>query len=302
VIIPTHNRPERLERCLQQLARLKYRDFTVTIADSAPITSAAEILALKYGTEYRSSPAKGVSRARNVAAYDARSEILAYLDDDKLPHGNWLGSLIEGFTDQSVMAVCGPVVPLNLFGSNDAELANFLESAPWGRPRGGNPFCIRKSSGQWFERANFGGIGDGNFAMRRSAFLKIDCFEEKLGRGSIIDAGEEHYAYFKIIELGGTITYAPQAIVFHPITPNSKELAQKRAASGAAYAFFLMYNHPSKSPRVVKYYIEGLFEKKRWWRSSSKSETNIETRLLSKFQILLSGWSGFIAFVRSLAS
>jgi O-antigen biosynthesis protein len=270
IIIPTHNRPVRLECCLQHLKKLKYPNFTAVVADSAPSTRAAETLAAKYGAEYRSSPLKGVSRVRNLGANSASSEILAYLDDDMLPHEYWLSSLVERFADKRVTAVCGPVLPLELLNSNEAELQNFLESTPWGRSRGGRSFSMDKSSAQWFERANFGGIGDGNFALRRSAFLRIGGFDERLGRGSPINGGEEHYAYFRIIRLGGTVAYEPRAIAFHPVSPNSKEIARNRIIASAGYAFFLMCNHPLSGFRVLRFGIEGLFRKKRWWRTFPK--------------------------------
>ena len=292
VIIVTHNRPECLERCLQQLEKVKYRDYITVVADSSPSTPAAELLAAKYGAEYRSTPVKGVSRARNLGAHNARSEILAYLDDDMVPHPNWLGALAESFSDISVMAVSGPVLSLALFGSGEPELQNSLNSTPWG-PRS---FSIEETNPQWFERANFGGIGDGNFALRRSAFLQIRGFDERIGRGSAINTSEEHYAYYRVIDLGGKVTYLPQAIVFHQDSPICKELAQKNIRESAAYAVFLMHHHPFKTLRVLKFCVEGFFWKRRWWRTDTETQNS-----LSKWEILLCGWKGFCDFLRSVA-
>jgi GT2 family glycosyltransferase len=222
----------------------------------------------------------------------ARSEILAYLDDDMLPQQNWLGALVESFADKSVMAVPGPVLPLQLFGSSEAELQNALDLVPLGR----RSFSIERSDAQWFERANFGGIGDGNFALRRSAFSQLRGFNERLGRGMAIDAGEEHYAFFRIIDLGGKVTYAPQAIVFHPNSARSDKLDRKLLRENAAYFCFLMFRHPFRILLVLKFAIEGFFGKRRWWCIFPKSRED----QVPKWQKLSSGYKGFVDFLQSL--
>lgn len=292
VIISTRDRPQCLERCLQQLEKLEYRDFVAVVVDSAPSTRAAEAIAARYGAEYRVCPLKGLSRARNLGSYNARSEILAYLDDDMLPQQNWLGALVESFADKSVMAVTGPVLPLQLFGLSEAELQESLDLVPWGRLS----FSIERSSAQWFERANFGGIGDGNFALRRSAFSQIRSFDEQLGRGTAINSNEEHYAFFRIIDLGGKVIYAPQAIVFHPNSVSSDKLARKNLRENAAYFCFLMFRHPFRILLVLKFAFEGFFGKKRWWCTFPKSREN----QVPKWQKLSSGYKGFVDFLQSL--
>src|SRR5262249_1975489 len=156
--------------------------------------------------------------------------IIAYLDDDMVPHSRWLNSLIAEFTDQTVMAATGPVLDLELRDGNDVDLRLAVQFAPLGP----DYFQIDRSSRQWFERTNFGGIGDGNFALRRSAFESIGGFDERLGRGAVIDTSEEHFAYFKLVQNDLKIAYSPQAIVFHPILPITRDILAKRAADTLA--------------------------------------------------------------------
>jgi glycosyltransferase involved in cell wall biosynthesis len=65
-------------------------------------------VAARYGVGYYVPPLKGLSRARNVGTCATRADIIAFLDDDMVPHARWRDSLIAEFADKDVMAVTGP--------------------------------------------------------------------------------------------------------------------------------------------------------------------------------------------------
>jgi O-antigen biosynthesis protein len=292
VVICTHNRPSQLERCLQALQAIDYSHYSTVVVDSASNSDAAKAIVSRYGSEYVISPFKGVSRARNVGTRQARNDIVAYLDDDMVPHSGWLSSLVDEFVDNRVMAVTGPVLPLNLRASGEAELGLALNISHWGPRR----FQIDRFSPKWFERANFGGLGDGNFAIRRSAYDRLPSFDERLGRGATISGGEEHYAYYSLLEIGFKIAYAPLAVVFHPSSPRSQEYRRQLFADAVAYAAFLIYRHPSQFTRVIKYCIEGCFRRKRPWRYLE----NCDSAQFSRYYMFLSTLKGLSSFYRSI--
>src|SRR4051794_37439243 len=89
VVICTHNRPLVLDRCLHYLRQLENPVFSVVVVDSAPVSSDARSVADRYGAHYTVSPLKGLSRARNIGACAVRADIVAYLDDDMVPHPYW---------------------------------------------------------------------------------------------------------------------------------------------------------------------------------------------------------------------
>jgi glycosyltransferase involved in cell wall biosynthesis len=292
VVICSHNRPAVLERCLQRLQQVDDPDFSVVVVDSAPNSSEAKSVAARYGAQYNISPVKGLSRARNIGTRATDADIIVYLDDDMVPHSRWLVSLIAEFVDKDVMAATGPVLTLELADGSDVELQLAVELAPWGPHR----FQLDQSSRQWFERTNFGGIGDGNFAIRRSAFDQIRGFDERLGRGAPIDISEEHYAYFRVVECGFKIAYAPQGIVFHPSSPMNRDVLRKQIADSVAFAAFLAWNHLPQSWRIVKFMLEGMFRAERRWRTSSKYAM-ISLSIREKFT---SGMYGLFIFLRSM--
>jgi len=292
VVICTYNRPLLLDRCLRRIQQIDYPDFSVVVVDSAPKSSEAKLLAARYGANYEVSPLKGLSRARNIGTRATEADIIAYLDDDMIPHTGWLRSLIEELSDKDVVAATGPVLTLEFADSIDGDLRAQVDWGPWGPHR----FHIDRSSPQWFERTCFGGIGNGNFALRRDGFDEIRGFDERIGRGAAISSGEEHYAYFRLVEFGFKIAYSPQAIVFHPSPLMTREALQKRLAENFAYVAFLLFNHPSKSLRIIIFFVEGIFGARRRWRTLS----GVGFTSLSIRDKLLSSMLGLSSFLRSV--
>jgi O-antigen biosynthesis protein len=294
VVICTRDRPVVLERCLKALGQVEGVEFSTIVVDSAPRSTTAQSVALQYGAKYVLVPQKGLSRARNVGTRMADADIIAYLDDDMVPSKHWLAYLCSEFTDAAVAVATGSVLNLDFANGSDVDLRLALEFAPVGPHR----TQIDRSSRHWFERTNFGGIGDGNLALRRTAFAKIDGFDERLGRGAVIDSGEEHYAYFRSVECGLKIAHMPSAIVFHPASSTSEVTLEKNLSDTIAYIAFLLWHHPSQLRRVVKFLLEGILGVRRWWHPACTHATNA----LSTSQKIRSGFTGLSIFFKSLQS
>jgi len=113
VVICTRDRPERLEQCLEAVARLDYPRVDALIVDNAPSDSRTRDLAARRGVRYLVEPLPGLSRARNRGARACETEIVAFLDDDAIPEPDWLSALAAEFMDPLVMAVAGRVRPFS---------------------------------------------------------------------------------------------------------------------------------------------------------------------------------------------
>lgn len=292
IVICTHNRPLLLERCLQSVQQIDYPHFSVAVIDSAPNSGEAKILASRHNVSYEISLIKGLSRARNIGMRGARSDIVAYLDDDMVPHTNWLRYLADEFSNEDVVTVTGPMLPIELIGSNELKLQQALEMLPWGSQR----FEVDQSSPQWFERANFGGIGDGNYAFRRKLVHQFQVFDENLGRGEIINGGEDHYALFTLLKMGLRIIYTPRAIVFHPNSPITRANRQKAIAETVAYAAYLVWRHPSQLWRVAKFFAGGLIGRERSWRYWS-TRGRLSLSMYETVLAVLYGLSDFLKYL-----
>jgi glycosyltransferase involved in cell wall biosynthesis len=266
VVVCTFRRPEALARCLRSLRSQTRQAAEIVVVDNDPGAGASLSVAVGAGARYVAAPLRGVSHARNVGARQCRTTLLAFIDDDMIAHPSWLETLASTFAGGSATAVTGPVMPMELADAPSAQLARELASQPWG-PR---PFEITTASDAWFERAHFGGIGDGNMAFRAAAFREWRGFEERIGRGSAINGGEEHYAFFELIERGQRIAYAPGAMVFHPPKQESAEEKLRSISETAAYSCFVAANHPRYAPRVLRFLLQGIVGMRRPWRPAPK--------------------------------
>lgn len=261
VVVCTYRRPKSLEACLASLNRLDYPRFEVLVVDNHP-EPAAQAVAARAGAGYVPAPVRGLSHARNVGVRGTRSDIVAFFDDDMLADPAWLSALVDELRDPAVAAVTGPVLPMSLAGASQAALEAALLAQPWGT----KGFTVDRGADDWFERAHFGGVGDGNMAFRRSLFDAGLAFEERIGRGRLINGGEEHYAFFSVIAGGHRIAYSPRARVFHPEPARAREASRKAIEDCGAYVSFLLARHPRYAHRVVRFLAQAALAKARPWR------------------------------------
>lgn len=118
VVIPTHDRPEQLARCLRALASTRQADGgleVVVVNDGggppAPLTAAAagDGIVLRVIEQARSGPAA----ARNAGAAAARGSVLAFTDDDCEATPEWLEALVDRLDRNPDAVVGGRMVSLD---------------------------------------------------------------------------------------------------------------------------------------------------------------------------------------------
>jgi len=295
IVICTHNRVMQLERCLAALTPLLDPSIQVLVVDNAPDSGATRLLAEQYKTAYQLAPLRGLSRARNIGLKVCTSDIVAFLDDDMIPHVAWLAQLSAPFEDPEVMAVTGPMLPIALVNDSEEAIACGLRESAWGA----TPFQIDRHSPDWFGRANFGGLGDGNFAVRRSVLATWHGFEESIGRGMPLDSGEDHYAFFSLIAQGHRIAYNPRAIVFHPPVIDSPEHRLYSLTLNVAYSCLLLLQHPRFAPHLLWFAIRASCGKRHWWRNGKAGLISSSPSLLQRLQSFCKGLQLFWGTWRS---
>lgn len=266
VVVCTHNRPRELERCLEALSRQICCDFNILVIDNAPLDLTAEKLAANWSAAYRLQPERGLSRARNLGLREASGEVVAFLDDDAVPAPDWLLHLANEFRDPRVMAVTGRITELRNTEANGEDVSEYFSLDSLGEHR----LIVDRTHSNWFEIANFGGIGQGsNMAFRRSALRFWPGFDTRLGRGAAIGGSEEHYAFFQLIDHGGRIVYTPRAVVRHPYPANLEAVRHRelrQAADSTAYIAFLLAEVPILRTRLLRYVLEAAWGVRRAWR------------------------------------
>ncbi|HEV7717677.1 MAG TPA: glycosyltransferase family 2 protein [Arsenicitalea sp.] len=124
VVIPTHNRPQLLQRAVASVLEQSFADFEVLVIDDGSTTPAAEALSSLADSRirlFRNDIAQGVSAARNRGVAEARGLVVSFLDDDDV----WLPELLEAMAGIFAKpSTTGPVVAWSpKYHVDDAEIA-----------------------------------------------------------------------------------------------------------------------------------------------------------------------------------
>ena len=236
VVVCTRNRSRLLEGSCEAILKQDYPAelWRLVIVDNASTDDTFEVaraLARRFPERVRAVQCLevGHSAARNWAARETASEILAFTDDDALPDPSWLRTLVEAMEQEGAQAGGGPV-DLALSG----ELPQwFLEVyllylAIW---RPGEE--LRQLSYNEYPR----GV---NMAIRREAFERNGLFSTHLGlRGRRQLFCEETELFLRIERNGGRIVYSPRSRVLHCVDAGRftvEWLSRRYAAQGRSEA------------------------------------------------------------------
>ncbi len=101
VVIPTRDRPDRLARCLESVARARGElDLPVLIADSSEDAAHAEVLELASRYPFARvarHDGRNIPEARNFCVRAARRQVLISVDDDTQVEPNAFAALIDRY-------------------------------------------------------------------------------------------------------------------------------------------------------------------------------------------------------------
>jgi len=207
VVVCTHERPDDLARCLAALEALEDPVETIVV-DSASRPPSREVVGERARYAYVEEP--GLSRARNVGASLASSDLIAFVDDDAAVEPGWAGKLVAGFENPRVGAVGGTCraafqAPRPRWLSDRllqyAGITRFGAAAREARTSAEYPFGA-------------------NVCVRRAALDEVGGFAEQLGRiGCSLLSGEEAAVLDSMRAAGWTIWLEPDAVVVHAVTP-----------------------------------------------------------------------------------
>ena len=171
VVIPAYNEEERIERTLKSLTTQTNKALEIIVADNNSTDKTTEI-AKKYGALVVSEHQQGYVFALNTGLKATKGEVVAIIDADSKPDLNWLETIGEEFKNENVVALTGPIhVDLK------SNLLKFISEKGYSAFLGIN-FLIGKPHLTGF-----------NFAVRRSALLKVNGLDIKFAMSPDVDLG-----------------------------------------------------------------------------------------------------------------
>lgn len=196
VVIPTHRRPDSVERCLAALVAQDFDryGFEIVIVDAADEARVRQIVG-RWGMLTRGAPALryvpagdalGEAGARNLGWRSASGEVIAFTNDDMVPHPNWLSEGMRAM-DSGANAAAGSVAPPPGVVLAEDEL-DPVDAGTFGLPAA-------------------------NSFVQRQALRAIGGFDERFTDGWDDDSDLQ----FRLIAAHCELVAAPRAIVQGPV-------------------------------------------------------------------------------------
>jgi len=218
IAICTRDRTDDLARALEAVTRLSGGPYPVLVVDNRPSSDATRrVTASKPGVEYVREDTPGLNAARNRALRTARTDVVAFTDDDAAPEAGWMEALLRNFDHRLVLGVTGLTLPLEL--ETDAQ-EWFERYTPFGR----GYFRRLFEPGECSPHAA-GSIGAGaNMALRRDVIDLVGPFDESLDAGTPTRSGGDHEMFSRIIARGYRMIYDPAAVSRHRHRRSWREL------------------------------------------------------------------------------
>ena len=253
IAIPTHNRAATLRETLASVSALAIPadiasecivvDNASTDDTARTVEASADNSALRVRRVFEAR--LGSSFARNRAVAESASDFILFIDDDVIVEPEWAAELLVCLRDRNLDAACGMVLPR--WSSAPPE---WLGPSLWVKLAVHDQRAIAAAPPAAAEHlVNY---FSANVGFRRSAFERFGNFREDLGVvGGNPISGEDTELFARIMARGGTIGFAPRAIVHHLIPAERMTRAYLRRKSfaygvGSAFAGGRSHNRPDK--------------------------------------------------------
>ncbi len=262
VIVPTHNRPDLVQRCINSLLELYYPNYEIIIVDNAPGDNAtAELIEHSYADQprvrYVREDQAGVARARTLGMHAANGSILVYIDDDVLVDTYLLAEIVKDFTvTDNVACVTGDILPLEL-----ETPAQFWIEEYGGFSKGFEHqiFDLKehRPANQPLYPYTAGRFGAGAIMAFKADYLRsVGGFDAALQYGSDIEA------FFQVVSRGYQLVYEPSALVRHPHYREYDKLRKQIYNYGTGLTAYLtkaILNQPARLLELMTKIPYGLY-------------------------------------------
>ena len=197
MVICSRDRSEMLAGALPAVLAAVRPGDDVLVVDSASRDGSVAAVAAAAGVRVLRCDRPGLSRARNVGWRATDRPLVAFTDDDCRPLPGWAGAVATAFAAPCVGAVWGRVL---------------------GGQQGGIPLSVSDAGGPdgYDGGRDLSAIGHGAcMAFRRASLEAIGGFDDLLGVGGLLGAGEDKDAFWRVVRAGWTTRSAPDVAVTH---------------------------------------------------------------------------------------
>jgi len=230
IVVPTHNRSDRLELTLLSLTALKKpadQCCEVIVVDNASRDRTKDVV----DTIYREMPGMfrmicenrlGLGFARNTGLREARYDYVVFFDDDVEVAHEWLEAALEAFEICGADCVVGPVDPWFETEPPACLTPRVLDSLT-------SSYSRRGDAVQRLQGAEACQIPGCNFAVKRAAAMEVKGFDERLDRrGREVMGGGDWDFGERLVRAGKAVFYHPKCRIRHWISRQKLSKAHLR--------------------------------------------------------------------------
>lgn len=219
LIVATTGRLDTLERLFLSLSSSAARDFEVILVDqsaaglSARVRELAERFSRLPRILYLRDEGRGLSRARNLGLQHANGTCLGFPDDDCWYPVDTIGRVLSFFAEHPAVGIL---------------------SGQYTEPDISNPSFATVAGDLSVHNLNTRTSSVGTFLNRRGLHGQPIVFDERIGAGTELPAGEETDLLLRLLLGGSRGVYDPSLTVYHLIQRDkvisSKAFVQLRMA------------------------------------------------------------------------
>jgi GT2 family glycosyltransferase len=202
VCLPTRDRGATIAAALASLRNLDHDSFEVLVVDQSLDDRSRRAYDETVGNDprfaYLPSATIGKSVACNLALGHVRGRIVAFTDDDCVVPPDWLTKMERALSQNpGVAVVCGGLRPGR--GPEEGFIPWFVPSRPkLHRSRWAIVWCT-----------------GANLIVRTEALRDISGFDEVLGPGAPLKAGEEADFVYRLLRAGHPVLELPEPAIIH---------------------------------------------------------------------------------------
>ena len=230
VVVCTRDRPDDVKSCLRSLCYSRLRPLEVLVVDQSSDGDTARVVGelgrlSPLPVRYLRLDTAGLTKARNAGIRASRGEIVAFTDDDCIVDALWLDAVRRELGGSHVSCLCGQTKPASHGERPRPALLSTLNHDRRRLVRGKhNPIAIGRGN---------------NMAFRRDDLLKLGGFNEQIGVGASLCAGDDLDIFYRVLEVGGSIVHAPDAVVLHAQPDDWRAVVRKKRGYSISAAAIL---------------------------------------------------------------
>ena len=120
VIVPTYCEEKNIGRCLKSIESQRFAKGKIeTIVVDSDSPDNTRRVARKHADKVINVKFRGVSKARNTGAQDAKAELLLFVDADTVLHPEFVAEIFSSFSNPNTVCISGILIGLENLGLLD---------------------------------------------------------------------------------------------------------------------------------------------------------------------------------------